>query len=201
MSSSIVYTIYAKRQWRVMKESNEINRDALQSVQRAYVNFSTTIDINVMFDPITHKVDSWNFMIPVENSGTTPTRGMTAHVERYESKGKMPDDFAFPDTPGVPSQLIVLGPKANTRMSPVGVRPESIEALESIPRGWHVYFYGWAKYHDVFARTPEHITKFCYELAQINGSPYAPKAGEKPYTYYETCPRHNCTDEECKAEK
>src|SRR5260370_24128262 len=32
MASSIVYTVYARKQWRVMIKSNEINREALESV-------------------------------------------------------------------------------------------------------------------------------------------------------------------------
>ncbi len=39
MGSSIVYTVYAKKQWRVMRESNKINREALESVQRAFIGY------------------------------------------------------------------------------------------------------------------------------------------------------------------
>jgi hypothetical protein len=33
-----------------------------------------------------------------------------------------------------------------------------------------IYLWGWVKYYDVFPKTPEHITRFCW-LIQIAGEP------------------------------
>jgi hypothetical protein len=197
-----IYTVFAILQWSAMRESNKINREALQSVQRAFVTFSPSLDTIIRITPQTNRANFWDFTIPIENSGVTPTRGMTGHADIWTGHDKMPDDFTFPDTGNSPPQLLVLGPKGKTALGPIGVTPDIIEALESVPKGgsWHLYFYGWAKYRDIFEGTPEHVTKFCYELTSISGDPWMPKKPDL-YSYFIACPRHNCTDEECKAEK
>jgi hypothetical protein len=199
---TVIYAVVAYFQWTALIESNKINRDALESVQRAYVNFSTAVETTIVLDPYTHKANTWKFTVPMENSGVTPTRRMIAHADQWNNHDRLPDDFTYPDTGNLAPQLIPLGPKGKTGLGPISITPDVIEALESVPTGgsWHLYFYGWAKYRDVFPGTPEHITKFCYEMTQVSGNPYFPKK-EEMYSYFSACPHHNCTDEECKAEK
>ncbi len=200
--ATAIYAVVAIAQWCAMRNSNEINRDALRSVQRAFVTFSPSLDTIIRITPQTNRANYWDFTIPMENSGVTPTKGMTGRANIWTGHDKIPDDFTFPDTGNSPPQLLVLGPKGKTDLGPIGVTPDIIEALESVPKGgsWHLYFYGWAKYRDIFEGTPEHVTKFCYELTSVAGDPWMPKKPDL-YTYFVACPRHNCTDEECNVEK
>jgi len=185
-----------------MLDSNRINREALEAVQRAYITFSPAFDTTIKIDPFTHKANSWDFMIPMENSGVTPTRGMTAHIDQWNGHDKLPGNFSYPDTGNAAPQLLVLGPKAKTDLGPVSITPDVIDALESVPKGgsWHLYFYGWARYHDIFQATPEHITMFCYEVTSVTGDAYFPRRDEVA-TFFIACPHHNCTDEECMTDK
>src|SRR5438132_107630 len=52
-----------------MIESNRINRDALQSVQRAFVTFSTAFNVMRIADPKTTKVIDYQLTVPMDNSG------------------------------------------------------------------------------------------------------------------------------------
>jgi hypothetical protein len=178
-----------------MIESNKINRDSLQTVQRAFV-FASDIEPR----PIENAV---GFMVKWQNSGTTPTRDLHMHVSYLATPNiPLPDDFSFPDlwTEGAPhvNVLSVIGPKA-TMGSPAGpIQTPIIDAVYE--RRQRLYFWGWAEYKDVFENTPTHITKFCYELIITRKEPARPKG----FTYtirLDTWPRHNCYDKDCDQEK
>jgi hypothetical protein len=183
--------------WLATGESNRINREGLESVQRAFVSFLFSINAQGVVDPKTKKVVQWNFSIPVINDGSTPTRNMVMHFEVYPSRDELPYNFTFPDTSTVTRQLIVLGPKHTTYSAYFGrVRPEAIDALR---RGQgHLYFYGWTTYNDVFPNTPQHITKFCFELSQFGMDAFTGAGPEN--TFYTAWKRHNCADSECAKE-
>jgi hypothetical protein len=55
------------------KDAVEVNRQALESVQRAFVTFGPNLDTNVITDDA-NKVTAWEFRPKLENSGVTPTR-------------------------------------------------------------------------------------------------------------------------------
>ncbi len=60
-----------------MIEANRINREALQSVQRAYVAFSIVgLEETKGVDAKTGDRKEWWFWIPVENTGVTPTKDL-----------------------------------------------------------------------------------------------------------------------------
>ena len=61
-----------------------------------------------------------------------------------------------------------------------------------------IYLWGWAKYFDVFPRTPEHITRFCW-LILVAGDPLSFNPAQPNSTTFATA-NHiegNCADEEC----
>ena len=182
-----------------MRDSNKITREALESVQRASVTFSSAIETRIINNPTTHKAIRWDFIIPVKNNGATQTKEMTVRINKTYGHDKLADDFQYPDSPDSSTQPIVLGAHEQTDTAPVSVTPDIIEALESVPFGgsYHVYFYGWAKYRDVFAGTPLHVTEFCYELTENPANP----GKEEFHPAFTPCPHHNCTDDECKTEQ
>jgi hypothetical protein len=189
------YTYYAARQRDAMLESNRINRDALESVQRAFVNFSPNISVALVTDKRGTKVIGWQFSIPMENSGNTTTREMFNHVNVKLLDGELPKDFNYPDLGSQTPTPIVLGPKQSIASIPLLVKSESIKAVQG--RTKHLYFYGWTRYRDVFQNTKPHITKFCYELTQVGGDDPTLVKIKGFYAGFSLCPHHNCTDEEC----
>jgi hypothetical protein len=196
LAAVIGYACEAHKQSGHMIESNKINREGLESVQRAFVAFSFEINSGYVIDPKTKKVAQWNFSVPVKNSGTTPTRNMVMHLEAYPSRDELPDTFPFPDTSTVTKQLIVLGPNQTTRSAYFGqVRPEAIEAVRQ--HKGHLYFYGWTTYNDTFPKTPQHVTKFCYELVEFGADPFTTKNLPGEQTWFNAWKHHNCADSEC----
>lgn len=178
--------------------SADTARDALVSVQRAFVYFSGKIEVTEDINPRTMTIDKWEFSVPVENSGVTPTRGMIMHSEVWSFPTTMPDDFRFPDQNPVTRQLIVPGPKEGTGTSRVAVPSELIKAVQD--KRAHLYIYGWSRYRDVFQTRKDrpHVTKFCYELTPVGGDPFSTVMPHDPF--WVSCPHHVCSDEECDKE-
>jgi hypothetical protein len=108
---------------------------------------------------------------------------------------KIPDDYDFHDiwTPGIPRVPLPLyiAPKGT-----MGTIPELISAekiMQMLQGGPQLFIYGWAKYHDVFDGTKEHITRYCYQLML--------RQGQNELNYIPaSCSRNNCIDDECKVQ-
>jgi hypothetical protein len=189
------YACFTYQQKEAMIESNRINKEALIAVQRAFVTFSTAINIYGVLSPKTGKITEWNFSVPINNSGATPTRNMTISAGRHISSAPLPSDFKCPTATTDP-ELVALGPRDKIYTAQFGnVQPQVIAEVKSgVKDGRHLYFCGWAKYDDIFA--VPHVTKFCYDLATFGPDPFS---GIGPqHTFLNGCGgRHNCTDEDC----
>jgi hypothetical protein len=115
----------------------------------------------------------------------------------------LPANFKFPDRwdAGVPhvATPAVIPPKGDVG-GPKLTLPLSVEESLANGKAGHYYMWGWAKYHDVFPKTEEHISEYCWRVlitrvSGVEGKPEAFLASS------ENCPTHNCTDEECKINK
>jgi hypothetical protein len=194
--ATIVIAIIYGLQLNAMLESNNINRNALESVQRAVVTFSPKGEIATRVEH--GKVVSWSLEIPITNQGATATKQLRDRGNLYISAKDMPKDFDFPDT-GAPDQGI-LGPKDTTSYEP---EPIPISAVQAVQSGTgYIYVYGWASYDDAFfPQTKPHRTEFCYQLS-LNSI-----AGDVASLSYNlpgrlmSCHRHNCSDEDCEDKK
>jgi hypothetical protein len=175
------------------KDANKITKNSLLYVQRAFI-FVTTFDVTRLTDPSTNKLNgSMRFAFSWENGGTTPTRDMITHIsERWFAK-PLPENFGFPDYPenSTPFKMFV-GPKATNRSSPIFVPAHDISAIRN--HSGHLYFWGWARYRDVFTDTPEHVTRFCTEITDVIGALDGPSVNLQTAN----CNRGNCYDDECK---
>jgi hypothetical protein len=180
------------------KDLAQTSKDALESVQRAFV-FATGLDairIEDSGDPT--KISSVDFSITWENNGTTPTRNMTSHFSWFTPPSVVPDNFNYPDLGDQKPTPIALGPKTIGHTTPISVPAADITKImnhEEI-----LYIWGWAHYQDVFPKTKTHITRFCTEITGFQGNPLlsSPNAVSRPIT--QNCPTYNCYDDECKAQ-
>lgn len=181
-----------------MIESNRISRESLQSVQRAFIT------VNPVPEMQTEKTGNSQIMFFnfwMENSGVTPTKKLSAHVNWAKSnKGlPLPPDFTFPDQNIDESQdstVSVVGPKGRF---PLIVGPIPKEFMEKLyNREVRLFVYGWVRYNDVFENTPLHIVKFSYELVGIPGTVRLQNGqeGQGIQTRVNGL-RFNCYDEEC----
>lgn len=173
------------------KDAADIAREALTDVQRAFV-----------YDSFNQGQDGNFLRITVgwENSGTTPTRNMTMHMSHSSDLRSKPlaNNFSFPDTweggeARVPTRLVI---PAKGRGQGIEVRiPLSLISTAAANRKESYYYvWGWARYRDIFPKTPEHIIRFCEEFtSQL----WSPDAIHVHTVGMDACAKYNCVDEEC----
>jgi hypothetical protein len=177
-----------------MVESNRINRDALESVQRAFVS-PRRVEVTPIPDNKSKQAVGVQIEFGWDNNGTTPAKTLTQHISTRWDDKPIPDNFDFPDEwlPGEEhiTNPTYIGPKSSLGG---GIFIVPVPILMAIQKGTrHVYYWGWAKYHDVFSQ--EHLTEVCFEL-KSNGTPLG-STSNFPFRLDE-CTKHNCIDEDCK---
>jgi hypothetical protein len=189
------YACTTQKLWNESATANHLSKINAIAAQRAYVHFSPSFGAAGSVDPRHfERVAGWFFQVPMENYGLTPTRRMRQHVSWTPSETTLPDSFAYPDTGDQILTHVLLAPRQ--QLSTTRFLFDS-DLLQRTRNGTaHAYVYGWLSYHDVFAGTPEHITKFCYEVRFLN-DPFS-----RTNLAFETnlCPHHNCADEDCNEE-
>jgi hypothetical protein len=185
-----------------MQESNTINRESLEAVQRAFIAYKS-IEVNRGKDG--NRI-FWDFQPLLENAGNTPALEAVSNYSVVET-----------NAPTVPQQIFESGGEPLTlKLLPASIAPKAVQETpraqkneseifgldlgdqlehlaQSHPRS-DFYICGWTVYRDVFPNTNPHVTEFCQHLVTasiINGSP------PKLRFDFEYCPQHNCTDEYC----
>jgi hypothetical protein len=192
MASSIVYTVYARRQWKVMRESNKISRNSLESVQRAFVS-TRRVEVTPIPDKQPNQVAGVQIDIGWENNGTTPAKSLTQHISTKWDDKPLPSDFGFPDEWMAgnehTSKPTYLGPKGSLGGGIFIVPAVVLKQIQDGQR--YVSYWGWVRYRDVFKNW--HVTEICFEL-KSNGPMNS--ANTFPFRL-DSCSRHNCIDEDC----
>ncbi len=144
-------------------QASNTARDALEKAQRAFVAPTSTVDVRAVGEG---PAQTFTFTFHWMNSGTTPTRMFRTHVSYSWNNKPMTHTFDFSDVwpPMVPhiNTKAVIGPKAEVSVIAGPIPSQIIQ--EVIGHTFHLYFWGWAKYRDIFAATPAHVTQFCYEF-------------------------------------
>jgi hypothetical protein len=190
-----------------MIESNEINRESLESVQRAFMILNA-----IPFNRFTRMASSgtpeliWQFKPNWENAGNTTatTAAQDFFVELLPTE---PNDEQFAGNNKEHTQF-EIGPKARQNGGVKDI-PDSVimSARVDQPGAHKMFFWGWVVYRDVFPKTKPHVTEFCYHLAQASyvdkrqkplTVPQMPVVPENISLDWDACKEHNCVDEYCK---
>jgi hypothetical protein len=168
----------------------DLMENSLVVVQRAFVFFRNVESHAHMVDAATNQTSEWHFGINWGNSGTTPTRGLDLHVNWLAASIPLPSGYNFPGSHQIDTPY-VLGPKASAWCGPLII---TTDILLGIQQGTHhLYFWGTATYRDVFERTTEHRTKFCWKMTGVWGDPRTNDVRFQFAAHNE----HNCADEDC----
>jgi hypothetical protein len=198
MASSIIYTVYAKKQWKVMRESNKTNREALVSVQRAFVFVGGNVRPNTFGDTL-HGITAFTLRFTWENSGATPANPAIQHFSFQAMPGKMPDNFGFPDL-WAPNATQITTPTAigphgtvDTIVGPIST--DHVKLMQANKE--HLYFWGWSRYRDAFENTAEHITRVCYEMIRFDGNIFSVKPVVLEPILQECDVPYTCYDVQC----
>ena len=189
--------------------SNEIDRKALISAQRAFL---VCDDLNSGRTTVHDDSDAgfrvtWSFVMPCQNTGTTPANVVASATGTSILDAEPPED-QFIQT-AVDRMRSVIGPKSVENMKGVAIKESSLIGQEFSPadvvnmrilpplkftKGHFIW--GWVGYYDVFPNTPLRVTEFCRELTNLaidRSSQPLPRL----YTEDAICERHNCADEYC----
>lgn len=148
--AGVFYTIFAALQWCTMRESNRINREALVSVQRAWV-----IPFEVSPEALPSDPTKTIFKVVFRNTGHTPAPRTHAWIAGTSDLQSIPAT-----NPVEPSDAgaMLIGPDGIGNTSTQN--PYSPEAIRLIKSGVRLYLYGTIWYYDVFGK--HHWTQFCY---------------------------------------
>jgi hypothetical protein len=173
------------------KDSADIAREALITGNRAFVMPS---DFKTVWHENTDGSIWWELRPGWSNAGNTRTDGLRVYVNSYFENTALPNDWSFPPFNG-PKTPFYLGPKQSTGGSPI--IKTGVELAEVKSRAKWLYIWGTAHYRDVFTGTPDHVTRFAWEIT-VFGDPTKPVSDQNVVTFStKLLDRHNCTDEEC----
>jgi hypothetical protein len=178
-----------------IKESNRINRESLESVQRAFVTF---LHIEAPRESnTTNGKFFYEFMPVFQNSGNTPAKivatsyGSNIHDEPSEAEFIGRADFTN----------ITIGPKAIEPLGPARVQDEAsifdkelgddLGRFREAKMVNNAVIWSWIVYRDGLPGTKPRLTEFCDGMvgAQLTPSGIAFRS--------RSCGHHNCTDEDC----
>jgi hypothetical protein len=190
----------------LLQQSNQINHDALVSVQRAFLTFEGFgITGTVASAADKSKVESWTFADECENSGVTPAINVRHWNNVITPGSPLPDSFDFkdvgPDQRAITNVVGVgptlIGPRAKKVLFQV-LEPASI--LQAVKeRRTCLYFYGWVTYNDIFKDTKTHITRYCQQVEIVSGNPIDSSVGSGfAFSVPEVCLHYACMDAQCK---
>lgn len=194
---TIIYAIVSALQWRTMRESNRINRDALITAQGALVTFSSFRTLRfVDASPNEHY---WVVSPIFENTGTTAATEVIDYTN-MDRLPKEPDESQFKGDAG-PFRITYIGARQQQGLTPIR-KPEPFIMTEELgpnfkiplpaqPADKPLFIWGWVGYRDIFD-TP-HITEFCSIFRGM-----ALKLDRTEFSWnLDQCNNHYCIDKAC----
>jgi hypothetical protein len=188
LTAILAYTVVSSLQWCAMQKSNEINQEALESVQRAFVSMIRIENNQILTQ--SGCVTAYEFWQIWENGGTTPAilLGLNIKIERLS---KEPDEADFRKGE-ISHRMHFLGPKATLRSKARLIPPTTLAPDTCLPND--VFVWGWVVYKDSFPNTKLHITEFC---SKLDNTFLASPRGGAVTVIWEACQKHNCVDDYC----
>jgi hypothetical protein len=197
-----LYTGFAALQWIEMmkvteateisaqaaRDSADISTEALHSAERAFISSSYNQGQDGKF---------WRITIRWDNTGVTPTQDMSTHVSFGKIRNTpLPIGFNFRDVWKGYARFFPTRITVPAKGQGDGGEVRIPLALVTKQFPFYYYIWGWAKYRDVFPKTPEHITRFC---SVFTSNPVAENTVDiHAASMDDACANYNCTDDQCK---
>jgi hypothetical protein len=189
------------------RDAADVNKEALYSVQRAYLTFPPIPQVTFLNFP---SGPLFELEMPIENAGATQAHGLRDRVSCITPMVALSGDYTFPDREGecgtrwAANGANVIPAKGHILSQPVFVEKRIFQEFaqqNSGPWSSHIgvpdhpvrsiYFYGWVTYRDIFKDSPEHLSEFCRYLSALV---WQSQSIQYEWGY---CPWNNCTDEDC----
>lgn len=202
--ASIAIAAFTGTLWFATRTQARWTKEALFVDKRAFV-FASSIYPSWELDQISGSYN-WRFRPIWQNSGETATKGMTLYVDCEIRNTPLPVGFDFKRTI-MPPGTGMLGPKSSNMGGAAphfgitsAITPQDLSDVQNSRK--FLYLWGWAKYFDRFPGTPEHITRFCWQIV-LTGDPFGfvpnqnpTLAGSLNFSYI-IHSEGNCADDEC----
>jgi hypothetical protein len=154
-----------------MRESNRINLELGQAMQRAYIAFPM-LDLQALrVNDANGNPIQWHIRTAVENTGNTPARELDIRINMISitGDGGIPNEFTYPDyriEKGFPTPLAA---KAKIYSPKLTISHDIIRSQHGGQS--RLFFYGWASYFDVFDSASVRTTEFCHEIRILEVEP------------------------------
>lgn len=171
-------------------ESNRINRESLETVQRAFLVWDSH-GMDSVHGPGSKVPVYFQYRSIWENTGTTPAPIVIQNF-RFDYLGREPTGEEFLGNMQNPLAIAVIGPHgkldSNTIRQPTAAVFNEIGNPPILaPRnGW--YAYGFVAYRDIWNRP--HLTESCHKLGMFIPT-------DDPQFRWDNCVTFNCVDRYC----
>lgn len=178
-------------QWRAIKRGNDLTRENLTKLQRAFVHrkgfrWLSHGDVNDLGGPV-----FWSFHFDWENSGASQAEQLTIFVGLYLDEKDMPEGFDLGYKGEQPRPIWTLGPRGAITIGEIKIGGNDLLAVRDGKK--FLYFWGRADYRDAFKGTPDHATEFFFRVTEVRGDPT--KGWNRDSNFVEVVtqnqPRHN----------
>ena len=204
--ATTLYTVFAALQWSRMGESNKINRESLQGVQRSYISFQGVQGRRIAErrGAPPNETASFQFSAQTLNTGNTPANSM-AQWFYADKMANEPSEEQFRGNPSSAPSGHVISPKspydfgvAEEPISFFGKESKTAESFQTATLTPNFFVWGWIAYRDIFPHTRVHVTEFCQILYRISANTKAFSDPGAQWTFeFRDCKQHNCADEYC----
>jgi hypothetical protein len=193
----IILALSTMSLWAATRDAARAGQRAAAVAERALTRLQQAFVFPKDFSPVGIVTNASGPAIRVRfkwhNSGATPARNVQSHVGWEHWQHDIPANFPFSDPGGGARPNSYVAPHADLPSAAVDIDLPIIEAARV--GQIRLFLWGFVSYDDIFAGTPPHITKFCWEIQVRGDSAYATNARLELSTT--THDRHNCIDEDC----
>jgi hypothetical protein len=169
---TIAIAMFTARLVRVSEAQGALTERALVESRRAFVG-------SPGFTSLWEKDGSgqycWRFQARWQNDGETPTKNLRYGVRCEVRNTPLPVGYDFEANAPENGRGLLGAKVANTGgMAPTMGREAPVspqDLVDTLAGRKFIYFYGWAKYNDIYDGTPEHGAGFCYIIFPIGADP------------------------------
>jgi hypothetical protein len=179
--------------WVFSRQLDEMTDSEIREL-RAYV-FVQRMNFSSHLNPIANYI--WWSIVPIwENSGSTFTKHLITNINWSFRDDDLPNDFGYPPNDLGYGTTALIGPRSSIRGAEVTFTGADLIPVQNGTK--RLFIWGFAQYNDVFEKTAQRKTLFCYRLYPIRGD-VTRRIGDDNIVEitFNNCLRHNCADEDC----
>jgi hypothetical protein len=164
--ATLVIAAFTATLWYATNRQAELTKEAFIADRRAFV-FATSFYSAWEEDKQTG-LYNWRFRPILRNSGETPTKNMEMYVACEVRNTVLPPGYVFtPQATFIAKGMMPPKFELQGGLAPQGAAITPQDIVDSQEGRKFIYLWGWIKYRDVFPKTLEHTTRYCWQISPI----------------------------------